>query len=274
MKKALGRGLNALIPDKGEEIIPIDIDRIFPSPDQPRKVFDEKSLKELALSIKEKGIIQPIIVNRIGDGTFKLVAGERRWRASGIAGLEKIPCIIRDEKHDDSLEIALIENIQRENLNPVETAEAFQRLIKELHLKQEDLANKVGKDRATVANYIRLLNLPMEIKHLVNEGKLSMGHARSLLSVEEKSDQITIAKKVIKYDLSVRETEKLCKKITSLPQKKSFVQRDPQIASLEDELIGRLGTKVKIVHRGEKGKIEIEYYSLDELDRLLDMLRR
>jgi len=273
MKQALGKGLNALIPDKGEEIIPIPVDKIFPSPDQPRKVFDEKSLKELAMSIQEKGIIQPIIVQRAGDGTFKIVAGERRWRASRMAGIEKIPCLIREVKLNDSLEIALIENIQRENLNPVETAEAFQRLIKEFHLKQEDLANKVGKDRATVANYIRLLNLPLEIKNLVNDGKLSMGHARSLLSVEDKPDQIRIAKKVIKYDLSVRDTEKLCRKVANLTSAKS-APRDPQIASLEDELIGRLGTKVRIVHKGERGKIEIEYYSLDELERLLAILRR
>ncbi len=274
MRKALGRGLESLIPDKGEEILHVDIEKIFPSPDQPRKVFENKALEELAQSIKEKGVIQPIIVHRIGNGTFNLVAGERRWRASNIAGLNKIPCIVKEEKPDDSLEIALIENIQRENLNPVETAEAFHRLTEEFNLKHEDVANKVGKDRATVSNYLRILNLPDEVKNFINEGKLNIGHAKALLSIDNKADIINISNKIIKNSLSVRETEKLCKRTVNVPRGTLKTKKDPQIASLENELMENLGTKVKIINRGQMGKIEIEYYSLDELNKLIDVLRK
>ncbi|KWT85578.1 ParB/RepB/Spo0J family partition protein [Candidatus Magnetominusculus xianensis] len=274
MKKALGRGLDALIPQEGEEISHVEIEKVFPNPAQPRKHFDEDALAQLASSITAQGVIQPVIVSRNGDGTFMLIAGERRWRASNLAGLKKIPCIIRDKNREDSLEISLIENIQRENLNPIETAAAFQRLIDEFDLKQEEVAVKVGKDRATVANYLRLLNLPAEIKDYIVAGKLTAGHARAILSLSDPGTQLDAAAHVIKSALNVRETEAFCKKLAEdKPPPKPQPQRDPYIASVEDELIKTLGTKVHINHDGNKGRIVLEYYSLDELNRLIDILR-
>ena len=270
MKTALGKGLEALIPEKGEEVIYLDIDRIFPGEHQPRKAFKDDSLKELAASIKERGVLQPVIVSRVGDGTFRLITGERRWRAAALAGLKKIPALIKNVASRDSLEIALIENIQREDLNPIETADAFKRLITDFKLTQEDLSDRVGKDRATISNYLRLLKLPEEIKSLIYNGSLSIGHAKAILAIEGKAHQIEAARKVIKKGLSVRETEALTKKV-SRPLKVKAT-KDPQISSLEEKLIRNLGTKVRILHKGKKGKIEIEYYSLDELDRLLDIL--
>jgi ParB family transcriptional regulator, chromosome partitioning protein len=273
MKTALGKGLESLLPLKTEDIVTIDIDRIIPGDQQPRKVFKDAALKELSASIKEKGVLQPIIVTRTGDGTFRIVAGERRWRAASLAGLKKIPAMIKDVASEESLEIALIENIQREDLNPIEMAEAFHRLMTDFRLTQEELSAKVGKERATVANYLRLLKLPEEIKRLVNDETLSMGHARAILSIEGKSGQIEAARKIIGKGLSVREAETLTKKWVSEIRKKTHPkERDPQIESIQERLIRHLGTKVRIHHRGNRGKIEIEYYSLDELDKLLEIL--
>lgn len=271
MKPALGKGLDALIPDKGDNIINLDIDRILPGKQQPRRVFQEAPLKELAASIKEKGVLQPIIVSRTGDGTFSLIAGERRWRAAMLAGLKKIPALVKNVASKEALEIALIENIQREDLNPIETAEAFNRLQQEYSLTQEELAEKVGKERATVANYLRLLKLPDEIKDMLYNGALSMGHARALLSIDGQLNQIEASRKIIKKGLSVREAELLAKKPSG--QMKAAVIRDPQIRSLEENLKKSLGTKVRIIQKNKKsGRVEIEYYSLDELDRLLEIL--
>ncbi len=270
MKTALGKGLNALIPDKGEEVLYLDIDRILPGGQQPRKRFNETSLKELSASIKEKGVLQPIIVSRTGDGTFGLIAGERRWRAAVLAGLKKIPALVKNVASKDSLEIALIENIQREDLNPIETAEAFNRLLNDYKLTQEELADRVGKERATVANYLRLLKLPDEIKTMLYDGPLSMGHARALLSIEGRASQVEAARKIIKNGLSVREAELLAKK-SARPTARAKT-KDAHISSLEEKLIRHIGTKVRIIHKGKKGKIEMEYYSLEELDRLLEIL--
>jgi ParB family chromosome partitioning protein len=270
VKTALGKGLEALIPERGEEVIHLDIDRIFPGEQQPRKAFRDDSLKELAASIKERGVLQPVIVSRVGDGTFRLVTGERRWRAAALAGLKKIPALIKNVASKDSLEIALIENIQREDLNPIETAEAFSRLITDFDLTQDELSGKVGKDRATIANYLRLLKLPEEIKALIYNGSLSTGHAKAILTIDGKANQIEAARKIIRKGLSVREAEALVKRV-SRPPKAKF-KKDPQISSLEEKLIKSLGTKVRILNKGKKGKIEIEYYSLDELDRLLEIL--
>lgn len=273
MKTALGKGLGSLLPDRAEDIIAIDVDRIIPGEQQPRKVFKDTALKELAASIKEKGVLQPIIVSRTGDGTFRLIAGERRWRAASMAGLKKIPAMVKDVSSADSLEIALIENIQREDLNPLEMAEAFHRLIKDFNLSQEELSVRVGKERATVANYLRLLKLPDEIKSFVNDGTLTMGHARAILSIEGRPGQVEAARRVIHKGLSVREAENLAKTWGAEGKKKSRVRKkDPQIESLQEKLIHSLGTKVRIHHKGKKGSIEIEYYSLDELERLLDIL--
>lgn len=271
MKIALGKGLDALIPDRGDNIVNLDIERILPGKQQPRRVFQEDALKGLSASIKEKGVLQPIIVSRTGDGTFSLIAGERRWRAARLAGLKKIPALIKNVASQDALEIALIENIQREDLNPIETAEAFNRLQLDYNMTQEELAAKVGKERATVANYLRLLKLPEEIKDMLYNGVLSMGHARALLSVEGRLSQIEAARKIIKKGLSVREAELLARK-PSRPVK-AVGDKDPQIRSLEERLKQSLGTKVRLIQKNNKsGSIEIEYYSLEELDRLLDIL--
>src|SRR4030042_1755337 len=270
MKTALGKGLEALIPEKWEEVIYLDIERIFPGEQQPRKTFKDDPLKELAASIKEKGILQPVIVSRVGDGTFRLVTGERRWRAAALAELKKIPALIKNVASKDSLEIALIENIQREDLNPIETADAFSRLITDFNLTQEELSDKVGKDRATIANYLRLLKLPQEIKTLIYNGSLSTGHAKAILAIDGKANQIEAARKIIKKGLSVREAEILSRKVTRPPKVK--LNKDPQISSLEEKLIKSLGTKVRVLNKGKRGKIEIEYYSLEELDRLLEIL--
>lgn len=276
MKTALGRGLESLIPSpeagalsRGDEI---EVGKIRPNEHQPRKIFKDEALKELSASIKEKGVLQPVIVSRVGDGTFRLIAGERRWRAATLAGLKKIPALIKDVSPQDAIEIALIENIQREELNPIETADAFQSLLKEFQMTQEDLSQRVGKDRATISNYLRILKLPEEIKAFINNSSISMGHAKALLALEGKQKQITVAKDVVKRGLSVRETEALCKKLSSpAPLKKKKVKM-PEVADLEDKLIKSLGTKVRLHHKNKGGKIEIEYYSLEQLDGLLEIL--
>jgi ParB family chromosome partitioning protein len=274
MKTALGKGLDALLPVRGGEVIEIEVGKILRNENQPRKVFKDEALKELASSIKEKGVLQPIIVSRIGDGNFRLIAGERRWRASSLAGLKRIPALIKDVSSQDSIEIALIENIQREELNPIETADAFNRLMKDFNLTQEALSARVGKNRVTVANYLRILKLPDEIKALINEGSLTLGHAKALLSMEDSHKQIEAAKKIVREGLSVREAEALCSKPVhgAVVKTKKTKKKLPEVADLEDKIIQALGTKVRIEHKGKKGKIEIDYYSLDELDRLLELL--
>jgi len=280
MKPALGKGLSALIPEKGKgrskEILELNIDMIMPNEYQPRRAFNDAALNELVASIREKGIIQPVIVRRASDNSYHLIAGERRWRAARVVGLSSIPAIVKDAAPAESLELALIENIQREDLNPLETAEAFQRLISDFSITHDDLSKKVGKDRATVSNYLRILKLPFEIKKWIAEGSLSIGHAKALLQVEHQRTQIEIAGRILKQGLSVRETENLCKKDPSKRISKSRLRKsgDPQIASLEEKMMHSLGTKVRLIHRSNKkgGRIEIEYYSLEELDRLLELL--
>lgn len=271
MKVALGKGLGALIPGKTEGVLELEIDKIIPSEYQPRRIFKDDTLKELAASIREMGILQPVIVRMADDGSFRLIAGERRLRAARIAGLEKIPALVKDAARAEALELALVENIQREDLNPIETADAFNRLMRDFNLTQDDISKKVGKERATVANYLRILRLPSEVKNWITEGSLSMGHAKALLQLDGARAQTEAAKKIIKKGLSVREAEALSKRLER--PVKTVRHRDPQIASLEEKLIQHLGTKVRLIHKGKKGgKIEIEYYSLDELDRLLGVL--
>lgn len=272
MKAALGKGLEALLPDKGEEILKIDIEKIIPNEYQPRKIFKDDALKELSASIREKGVLQPVIVQRVGDGTFRLIAGERRWRAAALAGLKEIPALIKDVSSQDAIEIALIENIQREELNAIETADAFNRLLKEFHLTQEELSKRVGKDRATIANYLRILRLPTEIKELINNNSILIGHAKALLTLEDRQKQIEAAKEIVKKGLSVREAEVLCKRLSLPIRPKKKKEKSPEVEDLEYRLTQSLGTKVKIYHSNKRGKIEIEYYSLDELDRLVEIL--
>jgi ParB family chromosome partitioning protein len=281
MKTALGKGLSALIPEKQQpevkanEILDLDINAIVPNEYQPRKVFNDASLNELISSIKEKGVIQPIIVRKASGTSYELIAGERRWRASTAAGLKTVPVIVKDAAPVEALELALIENIQREDLNPLETAEAFQRLIDDFEMTHEEMSQKVGKDRATVTNYLRILKLSSDVKRWIAEGSLTIGHAKALLQIENSNLQINVARKVIHDGLSVRATEALCKKSLAGPSRpKAKPMKDPQVASLEEKLIQSLGTKVHLIHKSNKkgGRIEIEYYSLEELDRLLEIL--
>ena len=276
-RKALGRGLSALFPetiisesDKGFFYCPIE--SISPNPNQPRQNFSDSELIELANSIKEKGIIQPILVSKTKDG-FQLIAGERRWRAAQKAGLDKIPVWIRDVSPAEALELALIENIQRKDLNPIEESSAYQELIQKYHLTQETLSKRVGKNRSTIANFLRLLKLPAIIQQDLIDGQLTTGHARVLVTIESPLVQKEIRDIIIKKSLSVRQTEALVRKILAPKKPKSPKnESDYYIESLSKDLQKSLGTKVAIKRKGEKGRIIIEFYSDEDLDRLIDRL--
>jgi ParB family transcriptional regulator, chromosome partitioning protein len=284
-KMALGRGLSALVPEvenySNEEMREIDIDLIKPNKEQPRTRFDEEKLEELSQSIKENGIIQPIILRRNNSNHYEIVAGERRWRAAQKAGLKKVPAVIREVSDEKLLELALIENIQRHELNSMEEARAYQKLIKTLGLTQEMVANRVGKDRVLIANYLRMLRLPEDIQKLVEEEKITVGHARALLGVDDASTQRKVARSIMEMSLSVRETERAIKRIatgetvekTVLREKRSKAA-DANIKAAEEKLRRRFGTKVKIAPdgRGTGGKIEFEYYSEADLDRIFQLL--
>jgi ParB family transcriptional regulator, chromosome partitioning protein len=281
-RPALGKGLSALIPEAPEPAraspVDVDIDRLSPNDFQPRAHVDETRLNDLAQSIRSNGVIQPIVVRRIGD-RFQIIAGERRWRAARLAGLQRVPIVVRDVvpgQERSLLELALIENLQREDLNPIEAALAYRRLADEFQLRQEDIAAAVGKDRASVANYLRLLKLPDEIRNEIAAGRLSMGHARALLSLGSESDQRRTARDVIARSLSVRETESLVKKIVEsggtaeppLPPKPV----DVHTRAAEDRLKVLLGTRVRIVRQGARGRIEIDFNSENELIRIYEQL--
>ena len=276
-KKALGKGLEAFIPEefgilKEDRYAEVEIEKIRPNPHQPRTQFDEASINELATSIKETGIIQPLLVVPEEDH-YKLIVGERRWRAAQRAGLRVVPVIIRNMTEDKQLEVSLIENIHREDLNPLEIAEAFERMVDQLGLTQQEVADRVGKDRASVANYIRLLKLPPEIKRFIREGKLSMGQARAILSLEDEELQKRVAFQVVEKSLSVRETEKLVQKFKEKPPRAQKSLEDPDLKALEEELIQCLGTKVTIAGQRNKGTIRIFYFSLEELNRIYDKIK-
>lgn len=278
-KKALGRGLAALIPEVGpvkeKNIIEAKLSSIKPNRFQPREEFNPQKLEELVSSIKEKGIIQPVLA-RIIEGGYELITGERRLRAAKKLGLEKIPLIMKEVSDTEMLELALIENLQREDLNPMEEAHAYQRVIKEFKIKQEDLAKEIGKDQATVANTLRLLKLPKEIQREISKGNLSRGHGLAILSLENRALQIKAAKKVKRNGLSVRETEDLVNRLKGkviIPPKKK-IAKPPEILAIEEELNKALGTKVRIKPVSEeKGRIEIEYYSSEQLEGILEKLR-
>ena len=281
-RPALGKGLSALIPDIPEQprasAVDADIDRLDPNDFQPRGHVDDARLQELAQSIRANGIIQPIVVRKVAD-RFQIIAGERRWRAAKIAGLLRVPIVVRDVAaggEQSLLEMALIENIQREDLNPIEEALAYRRLADEFHMKQEDIATAVGKDRASVANFVRLLRLPDEIRNEVASGRLSMGHARALLSLADEADQRRIARDVIARALSVRETESLVKNIveSGKPAREAVEAKpaDVHTRAAEDRLKLLLGTRVRIVRHGKRGRIEIDFVSEEELIRIYDQL--
>jgi len=280
-RKALGKGLGALIPDKilttsdhKEEIIYVQSEQIKPNPFQPREDFDATSIEELAQSIREKGVIQPLLVRRKGDN-YELIAGERRLRASISLGLKEIPIIVRNVSDQDSLELALIENIQREGLNPIEEAHAYQHLMDKFQVTQDKISEVLGKSRVTITNTLRLLKLPHEIQQEMKKGRISFAHGRTLLEVEDANQQRRLAQDIIVKGLSVRELENLIKSIRpkGLKRRVGSGQREPLVAILEEQLQHALATKVRISKRKKRGHINIEFYSEEDLERIVKVIR-
>ena len=294
MKKALGRGLSALIPDtyaneikekinpsapaattrpqagSGFQMIPIS--QIIPNQDQPRKEFSVEGIQELAASIKEKGILQPVVVKKVKENQYMLICGERRFRASTFCGLQEIPAVIKDIATDEFLEWALIENIQRLDLNPIEEAEAYFRLAEERMLSQDDIAKRVGKDRSTVANMLRILRLPDEVRVLLSAGRLTTGHARAILGLLTPEHQRQMARRIVEENLSVRQVEAIVNRSNAHKRKaKTARNLKPEIVDLENRMSQRFGTQVKLYPKKNQksGRIEIWYFSLDDLDRIL-----
>lgn len=298
-KKALGRGLSALLSDTpadeklevdvtspptaasaatSDNINEISVDEIETNPFQPRQHFDQEALKELSESIKVHGIIQPITVRRLSRNQYQLISGERRFQASKLAGLKKIPAYIRTADDQQMLEMALIENIQRENLNPIEISLSYQRLITECNLKQEELGDRVGKNRSTVTNYLRLLKLPPDIQIALRDNKLTMGHARAIINVENPDSQLYIFKKTLSEDLSVRKVEELARQVIAGTSETSPVSSGSagpgkEIVQLQSRLSSHFGTKVSVKSDGKKGDIRIPFLSVEDLNRILDILK-
>lgn len=278
-KKALGRGLSALIPEKEserkKEIIYVQTDQIKPNPFQPREDFDNQNLEQLSQSIKEKGVIQPLIVRRRGDN-YELIAGERRLRACKLLGFSEVPVIIKDIEDQDSLEYSLIENVQRQDLNPIEEARAYKYLIEKFQITQEKISEVLGKARASVANILRLLKLPQEIQEEMKKGRLSFAHGRALLEIEDVNLQRRLTQEVISNGLSVRELENLIKMRRTRTTKRRIEPsgREPYLAVLEEQLQQLLATKVRISKRKKRGHILIEFYSQQDLERIVNALAR
>lgn len=282
MSKRLGRGLDALIPSLSvqddDKIIELPLKQLRPNPYQPRKHFDEQGIQELAESIKQHGVIQPVIVRSVLKG-YELIAGERRFRASQMLGLETIPAVVRAFTDDQTMEIALIENLQRENLNAIELAQAYQNLMDQLELTQEELSVKVGKSRSHIANFLRLLNLPDDVKDHVSRGTLSMGHARAIAGVKDPGAVKQLAKSTIEQEWSVRQLEEAIQQMNrsnaKASEKKKLTSRDPYIEHIEESLREQFRTTVKIKQMKQKGKgkIEISYFSNEDLERLLEMMK-
>jgi len=281
-RQPLGRGISALLGDSKpqEEAVPtneIDIDLIEPNPQQPRTRFAEPDLEELAASIRANGIVQPIVVRPAG-GRYQIVAGERRWRAAQRAGMRRVPVVVREIPDDKLLELALVENIQRQELNPIEEADAYRKLIEHVGLTQEQVAERVGKERTLITTVMRLLKLPNDIQRLITEGRLSLSHGRALLMTDDPKVQRTVANRVVDEDLSVRETEKAIKRGNQQKEtaaaRKSIVTKDANLRAAETKLVRHFSTAVRITPNGKKpgGKIEIEYYGNDDLERLYDLL--
>lgn len=277
-KRGLGKGLGALIPENEEKmqnaVVDLKITDVEPNERQPRKAFDDQALTDLSESIKEHGVVQPIIVRKIGN-SYQIIAGERRWRASRLAGKKTIPAIIKECSNLEVMELALIENLQREDLNSIEEALAYKSLIEEYNMTQDEISKQIGKSRPAIANSLRLLQLPQEIKEMIAQGKITQGHARALLAIEGEKKQLDIAEKIINQQLNVRQIEKLAKE--SKHKEKTEVPPDKyqlEISELEEKLKTVLGTKVTIQHKNNKGRIEIEYYSNEELERIIDLLEK
>ncbi len=285
-KRALGKGIEALLqnsgteeqkPDNGQLSVPLG--KIYPNPDQPRKTFAEDSLKELADSIREQGIIQPIIVEEYGSG-YRIIAGERRFRAAQLAHLAEVPVIVRNFTEEEKLEIALIENIQREDLNPIEEALGYRNLIDHTGLSQDEVAKKVGKNRSTIANSLRLLKMSREMQDALTYGKMTAGHARALLSILNPADQMILFSRIVTDGLSVREAEAQAGELNrggravQAEKSVSMKKKDPELNTIEQRLIDLFGTKVSVKGSPKKGRIEISYFSLDDLDRILEIVSR
>ncbi len=277
-KMGLGRGLGALIPEPepgiSQSLLFCGIEEIRPNRSQPRRYFDEARLQELAESIREKGILEPLIVRRVEDG-YELIVGERRWRAAQKAGLREVPVVVKEMEGREVLEVSLIENLQREDLHPLEAADAYRRLIEEFGISQEELGARLGKDRTTITNTLRLLKLPPEVKEPLLQNRISSGHARAILSLETKEEQKALCSLIVDKGLSVREAEAVAKRWarpgrSSRPEKKTDLES--QLTALGDSLRRCLGTKVRVLARGKRGKIEIEYYSFEDLERIVEMI--
>jgi len=281
-RTVLGRGLEALIPDKGdkegtrgEQVIMVPVDEIHPNPFQPRTIFDREKIEELASSIQEKGVLQPLLVRKKGE-SYELIAGERRWRASQQAGIGEVPVIVREISDTETLEVSLIENIQREDLNPLEEAEAYKKLIEKFDHTQEELSARLGKNRSTIANALRLLRLPEVIKHSLQNNLISMGHARAILSLEGHGKQTEAHNLILKKGLSVRQTENLIQRIKEtgrVSPKKTPRKEIIFFTEVENDLKRWFATRVRVMKRGKGGKIVVEFYSLEELERILERIK-
>ena len=279
-KRGLGRGLGALLsstPSEGDALVDVAIDQIEPNPNQPRKAFESSGLEELAASIRASGVIQPIIVRQVGDG-YQLIAGERRWRAARVAGLERIPAIVREATDAESLELALVENLLREDLNPMEEAEAYRHLLAQFGWTQEQLAQRIGRDRTSIANVLRLLRLQEEIQADLRGGRLSMGHARALLALATTAEQLKLRDEILAHDWSVRATEDSIRAAESTPPPQRAPRRrrghSAELAALEQSLQRALMTRVLISGNERRGKIEVMYANAEELERITELLTR
>ena len=279
-KRALGKGLSALIPEraegehKREEVVYVQTTQIRPNPFQPREEFNEDTINELAQSIKEKGVIQPLLVRRVGDN-YELIAGERRLRAAKSLGHKEIPVLVRNVDDKDSLELALIENIQRQELNPIEEAHAFQHLMQKFHMSQDEISDVLGKARTSIANTLRLLKLPHEIQEEIKRGRISFGHGRALIEIDDANLQRKLAQEIIAKGLSVRELESLIKtrRPSGIKRKIAPGLRDPHVSVFEEALQHALATKVRVSKRKKRGHITIEFYSQEDLERIVNIIR-
>jgi len=272
-RRGLGKGLEALIPS-APGVNEVAVDSIVPNPMQPRQMLDQEALEELATSIREQGVVQPLVVTKV-EGGYQLLVGERRWRAARLAGLDVVPVVVRDVSPQQMLELALVENLQREDLNPLEAASAYNHLLEEFGMTQQQVADKVGKNRVTVTNTLRLLKLPAEVKEALLQGKITEGHARAMLSLRSEKAQLQVLRAVLKGGLSVRQTEEMVRRLTEEPQQRtSSPGKPPELKALEDKLRQALGTKVNLTGGSKGGRLVIYFYSEEELQGIYDLIVR